>query len=95
MTTYLNKNHRFLRPLDGRSAFVNVIAREIGCYVELTHHRDNPIAMSKINEKEKKKKNHRTLKFKPPSLFLAKTTNTSYSNILVQSTFCFNDHQSV
>lgn len=46
MTTYLNKNHRFLRPLDGRSAFVNVIAREIGCYVELTHHRDNPIAMS-------------------------------------------------
>lgn len=46
MTTYLNKNHRFLRPLDGRSAFVNVIAREIGCYVELTHQRDNPIAMS-------------------------------------------------
>lgn len=45
MTTYLNKNHRFLRPLDGGSAFVNVIAREIVCYLELTHHRDNPIAM--------------------------------------------------
>ena len=68
MTTHLNKNHHFLRPKHGRNALVSVIVGETGCYIELTHHRDNPtvILYIKSTEPYKNERNDTTNEIYPP-----------------------------
>lgn len=68
MTTHLNKNHHFLRPKHGRNALVSVIVVETGCYIELTHHRDNPTVILYIKSTEpcKNERNDTTNEIYPP-----------------------------
>lgn len=70
MTTHLNKNHHFLRPKHGRNALVSVIVGETGCYIELTHHRDNPTVILYIKSTEpcKNERNDTTNEIYPPPL---------------------------
>ena len=67
MTTHLNKNHHFLRPKHGRNALVSVIVGKTGCYIELTHHRDNPTVILYIKSTEPcNKRNDTTNEIYPP-----------------------------